>query len=391
MKSRTFVSIVAGMLAVGGEVFAQSSYTFISIDVQCAAGVAASACPAGLVPGQVAAQTSAKSINARGDIVGFYVAGGRQHGFLLKDGEYTTVDFPLSGVRNTIANGVNARGEIVGQYLLPVRLKDESGNDLPEDSPQYCPANLPTPPNPPNTPDPACIKGFHYFHGQFSTVMFPSTVDATGHEHKHPGAIAMHITSDGNIVGCLHDHDLGSSMFGAVWTRSGASSLLPNGGQLAAFDSMSASGVPMSMNNGAAPGVNQPVAGFFMDMANRQHGYVVRDGMLAAYDPDGANLTAIWDMNPGQQFVGTFRFSGEAAGKRHAFLQNPDGSPAITIDFVCQEAGGCAGVPLGAAAFATVAFGISPDGVIVGQYVPVNGGAPHGFLALPATTDSVPK
>jgi hypothetical protein len=46
---------------------------------------------------------------------------------------------------------------------------------------------------------------------------------------------------------------------------------------------------------------------------------------------------------------------------------------------------------LGAAAFATVAFGISPDGVIVGQYVPVNGGVPHGFLALPATTDSIPR
>ena len=139
MKCRRFVLIVAGMLTVGGEVFAQSSYTFISLDVQCAANVAASACPAGLVPGQVAAQTSAKGINAHGDVVGFYVAGGRQHGFLLKDGEYTTVDFPLSGVRNTIANGVNARGEIVGQYLLPVRLKDESGNDLPEDSPQMLP------------------------------------------------------------------------------------------------------------------------------------------------------------------------------------------------------------------------------------------------------------
>src|SRR5204862_7657242 len=127
-----FVSIVAGMLTVGGEVFAQSSYTFIPIDVQCAAGVAASACPAGLVPGQVAAQTSAKGINARGDIVGFYVAGGRQHGFLLKDGEYTTVDVPVSGVRATNANGINARGEIVGQYLLPVQVKDKNGKDLPE-------------------------------------------------------------------------------------------------------------------------------------------------------------------------------------------------------------------------------------------------------------------
>jgi hypothetical protein len=217
--------------------------------------------------------------------------------------------------------------------------------------------------------------------------MFPSTVDANGQEHKHPGAIAMHITSDGDIVGCLHDHDLGASMFGAVWTKSGAFSLTPNGGQLSASDAMAASGVPMSMNNGATPGNNKHVAGFYTDMSNRQHGYLVNSGMFNPYDPDGANLTAIWDMNASQQFVGTFRFSGEAPPKRHAFLQNPDGSPAVTFDFTCQDSGGCAGAPLGTVAFATVAFGVNPDGVIVGQYALVSGGAAHGFVAIPPDTN----
>ncbi len=128
-----------------------------------------------------------------------------------------------------------------------------------------------------------------------------------------------------------------------------------------------------------------------MDMSNRQHGYVVRNGMFDAYDPDGANLTAIWDMNPGQQFVGTFRLSGEASAKRHAFVQNPDGSPAITFDFTCQDTAGCAGAPPGAVAFATVAFGINPDGVIVGQYVLVKGGAPHGFVAVPPPSHWPPR
>ncbi len=382
MKNKTlFLSVVSTML-LARPAFADS-YSFVAIDVRCSPAAAASDCPAGLTPAQVAAQTSVKGINARGDMVGFYVAGGKQHGFLLKDGEFSSLDFPVAGVRATLANGINARGEIVGQYLLPVQLKDANGVDLPEDSPLYCPASLPSPPNPPNTADPACIKGFRFWHGQFSTVTFPSTVDATGQQHKHPGAIAMHITSDGDIVGCVHDHDLTASMFGALWAKSGAFSLTPNGGQLSDSDGMAAAGVPMSMNNGATPGNNKHVAGFYMDMSNIQHGYLVNSGMFNPYNPDGANLTAIWDMNARKQFVGTFRFSGEALTKRHAFLQNPDDSSANTFDFTCQDPDGCAGASTGTVAFATIAFGVNADGIIVGQYSWVSGGTAHGFVAMP--------
>ena len=386
MKGKTLFCCVVWTMALAGYAFA-GEYTFVSIDVQCPATADAADCPAGLTPGQVASQTSIKGINARGDIVGFYVAGGKQHGFLGSDGQFSTIDFPLPGLRGTIANGINARGEIVGQYLLPVKVKDDHGNDLPEDSPVYCPANLPSPPSPPNTADPACIKGFRFWHGEFSTLMFPSTFDANGQEHKHPGAIPMHITSNGDILGCLHDHDTGPSMFGALWAKHGASSLTPNGGELAASDPMATTGVSMSMNNGATPGKDGTIVGLYTDMAKNQHGYVVRNGMFTPYDPDGANLTAIWDMNPREQFVGTFRFSGEAAAKRHGFLQNPDDSPAIAFDFTCQDPAGCGGAPLGTVAFATIAFGLNPEGVIVGQYVLVNGGAPHGFIAIPADTN----
>src|ERR1051326_3227551 len=219
MKSTRLFSCAVGMVLAAGYASA-GDYQFVSIDVQCPLAATASDCPSGLTPGQVAAQTSAKGINANGDIVGLYVPAGKQHGFLLHDGTFSSLDFPVAGVRATNANGINARGEIVGQYTLPVNFRDAKGNELPEDSPAYCSPNLPRPPNPPTTPDPACTKGFHFWHGQFSTLMFPSTFDATGQEHKHPGAIAMHITSDGDIVGCLHDHNLGPSMFGAVWTRS---------------------------------------------------------------------------------------------------------------------------------------------------------------------------
>ena len=367
MRKKALFSLVSGTLMLASPVFAQQ-YTFVPIDVQCPAD--ASACPAGLVPGHVAALTSARGVNARGDIVGVYVAGGTQHGFVLKKGQYTSLDFPVRGVRSTIPNGINPRGEIVGQYTLPVH---DLNNPPPEDSPLYCPSAA----------DPACVKGFHYWHGEFSTLMFPTTVDENGQLHKHPGAIAQRITPDGDIYGCVHDHDLGPSMFGAAWTRSGAFSLMSNGGQLS--DPMA---VPMSMNNGATPGNHQTVVGFFMDMSNQQHGYLVRKGMLESYDPTPTtSLTAIWDISPSERFVGTYREFGELPAQRHGFVQTLDGSAPITLDFTCEDPGGCAGAPLGTRAFATVAFGINPDAVVVGQYLLVNGGVAHGFVAIPSGTN----
>jgi hypothetical protein len=366
MKMKAFLSVISGTFMLAGQAFAQP-YRFVPIDVPCPATAAASVCPAGLAPGQVAAQTSARGINSRGDIVGSYVAGGQQHGFLLMHGQFISLDFPVPGVRATIANGINALGEIVGQYTAPVH---NSSNPPSEDSPLYCPSAA----------DPACIKGFYYWRGQFSTVTFPTTVDENGQQHHHPGAIAQRITADGDIYGCLHDHDLGSSMHGAAWTRSGTFSLLSNGGQLA--DAMD---IPMSMNNGGTPGGGHAIVGLFVDMSNQQHGHVVRDGMLAPYDPDGANLTAIWDINPSQQFVGTFRYSGEPPAKRHGFLQNAGSLAPITLDFTCEPTG-CAGAPLVTVAFATIAFGVNSGGVVVGQYALVSGGAVHGFVAIPPDT-----
>jgi probable HAF family extracellular repeat protein len=362
MKSQALFLCLAGLLLIADPVRAQD-YIYRTIDVSC--GAAAASCPAGLVAGGVARQTGPRGVNAQGDIVGTYVDGaGAQHGFLLQDGTFTSFDFPVAGVRATLANGINPQGEIVGQYTLPIN------PNVPEDSPLYCPNNLN-----PTTPDPACIKAFHYRQGHYSTVMFPG----------HPGAIAQRITPDGDIYGCLHDHDLGMSMFGAAWTRSSGAkaavsvtdtfSLSDNGGELS--DPM---GVPMSMNNGATPGGAHTIVGFAVDMGGQQHGYVVEEGMIRTYDPTSdTNLTAIWDMNPSQQFVGAYRKAGEPAAKRHGFLQSSNGTPVVTLDVSLTDAAGNTVM-----AFATNAFGINPDAVIVGQYSLVSGGPTHGFVAFPA-------
>jgi len=65
-------------------------------------------------PGSV--QTEAFGINAAGDIVGRYEdIHGVQHGFLLRNGLFTSIDSPGP---NTYAWGINSRGEIVG-WMFP--------------------------------------------------------------------------------------------------------------------------------------------------------------------------------------------------------------------------------------------------------------------------------
>ena len=66
-------------------------------------------------PGSI--ETEAEGINASGQIVGAYeTAGGKQYGFLLSGGSYTTLDVP--GSVDTVASGINASGQIVGFYLM---------------------------------------------------------------------------------------------------------------------------------------------------------------------------------------------------------------------------------------------------------------------------------
>src|SRR5688500_6056441 len=61
--------------------------------------------------------TNAQGINAAGDIVGIYRdAGGRTHGFVVRKGEVTTIDYP--GALATEARGISPDGKIVGSYRL---------------------------------------------------------------------------------------------------------------------------------------------------------------------------------------------------------------------------------------------------------------------------------
>ena len=309
------------------------SFNYYSIDVPC------SACPGG-----IARRTALNGINPAGDIVGVYTdAVGRQHGFLLSRGHFTTIDVPgelvdVAGTLPTVARGISPSGEIVGQYTAPV-------SAAPFGSPAYCPA----------AGSPACTKGFLYSRGEFFNVLFPD----------HPGVTPGRITPDGNIYGCFHDFDIMESMFSASWTRAGTTSLAAGGGELA-DTTMS---FPNSMHGGATPdgGI---VVGFYRDMTTgHQHGYVLQNGILQSYDVPLSSRTGIWDINPAGEFVGTY---DDINGRRHGFLQLPDGSAPIDIDYP--------------GAVATVAMGINPAGAIVAQYTDTSGRT-HGFLAIPKRND----
>jgi hypothetical protein len=61
--------------------------------------------------------TQALGLNDHGDVVGAYMdAGGLTHGFIFDRGHFQSVDDP-EGVGNTTINGINNRGEIVGFFV----------------------------------------------------------------------------------------------------------------------------------------------------------------------------------------------------------------------------------------------------------------------------------
>jgi probable HAF family extracellular repeat protein len=96
MKRCLYSLVALGLLvSVTGRAMAQPSYGFTTLDV----------------PGATGTGTSARGINASGQIVGCY----GEHVFLLDHGSYTTLDVP--GSSWTQANGINASGQIVGWYL----------------------------------------------------------------------------------------------------------------------------------------------------------------------------------------------------------------------------------------------------------------------------------
>ena len=303
------------------------AFTFVSIDVPNATF------------------TFATGIGPSGDIVGIYGdASFNEHGFLLKDGNFTTIDVPgalvgVSGILQTEANGINPAGDIVGDYFAP--------------------------PGAPGVPEchiafsPACRRGFLYSNGLFSDVLVPGK----------KGSIPNSITPDGTIYGCDHNDDYFGSMVGFGRTHTDSFITLDAGGGELQDPAQS---VTASMNNAATPN-GKIIVGLYADPpapGGTYHGFVVENGKFVAYDVPGSVLTQIWGINASADFVGLY---DDAASNEHGFLQRWGESSPLTIDVPSNP-------PFNSTL--TDAFGINSAGRVVGLYIDSSGNL-HGFLGVP--------
>jgi uncharacterized membrane protein len=217
-----------------------------------------------------ASSTMPQGINASGDIVGSYAAGGVTRGFLIKNGSVET--FVVPGAVLTVARGIGPGGEIVGNYRTP------------------------------GAPGFVSYGFLRRSDGTFDSVVFP------GYSHVIP----QRILPDGTILGCAHETDLMASMVGMRTGKDGSEAI-------SAF---------ASMHNGSTPD-GQRIVGLYMNMdaGNRGEGYVIDNGVFTPLLVPGSTSTAAWDVNPRGDIVGVF---GNASGV-HGFVLTADGY--TTIDF----------------------------------------------------------
>jgi hypothetical protein len=61
--------------------------------------------------------TGLGDVNPAGAIVGSYSDGTGSHGFLLENGEFTSILYPGAGPTVTVVNGINAGGVMAGRYV----------------------------------------------------------------------------------------------------------------------------------------------------------------------------------------------------------------------------------------------------------------------------------
>jgi probable HAF family extracellular repeat protein len=279
-------------------------------------------------------QSFAFGINRSGDIVGRYNdANFVTHGFLLRRGQYTTLDDPNSVGGGTIATGINAWGQIVGVY------DDANGivNGFLLRNGRYTTLN-----DPDSLPGTTSVRGIND-RGQIVGAF----IDASG-EHgfvlnkgrytplDDPNAVggftvAAGINDRGEIVGWYQD--AGGDDHGFLLSQGQYYTLDDPNGVDGTF--------PMGINN-----LGQIVGGYDDALANR-HGFLLSGGQYTTLDdPSGISGTTASGINASGQIVG--HYDG-ADGFVHAFLASP-----APDDSAVAGPGPSAGVPSG------VVFGDSP-------------------------------
>jgi uncharacterized membrane protein len=259
-----------------------------------------------------ASYTEAMGINSSGAIVGVYtIPESPTAGFLLDQGVFTRIAFPQASggpaVTATVAYGINAAGDIVGLY----RLAGEGPTEM---------------------------HGFlRTKAGAFSTVDVPGRM----------GTVATAILPDGTILGCSHDENMTTSMYGFVRDRFGN-----------IVDDASAG----TMHFAATPDL-AGIVGRYADTSTgsvQHYGYLLDGTGLQLFRVPGTTFTQAWGINPRGQIVG---YSWQSGIGYRGFIR--DGEAFTPLHFPTANH--------------TFALGINAGGDVVGSYH--DGVKYRGFVA----------
>jgi probable HAF family extracellular repeat protein len=312
LRKRVCTILCATALSLGTTVSAQ---TYISFDV----------------PGST--YTSGLGINADGAVVGRFVdSAGNSHGYMLKEGKFTTIDYP--GAVFTNVWGINSLGDIVGvHYEDPTKIANSVG-----------------------------AHGFLLRQGVFTPLDYPGKF----------GLIPSRINDAGQVVGCNHDDGPSTGL------------LMGMHGFLFSNNNWSQLNMDMTMHNGLTAD-GSVIAGLIGNDAGTYRGYLASNGVVVPFDFPFSTSTQPWDISPsGDTVVG---FYTDTANKTHGFLLllgglgesiatfglNPQLALTGPFAFVSIDYPG---------ATSTFAYGINSRGDVVGRYVD-SAGNTHGFFHSP--------
>jgi hypothetical protein len=266
------------------------------------------------VPGATA--TIATDINAEGAIVGRYGMAGQTHGFLLTPaGEMMTIDFP--GANFTVAGSINDRGDIVGWYILPSAPTQRHGFLLKDgvfssfDPPgsiftnalginergdivgRYCTVS------PCRPPGNGSFRGFLLRDGEFTNIDVPGALETDAFKISGSGQIV------GGFVTASHEEELFVQKKNSLTMMA-----LPNG-------------KPVALDNG---GLNErgDIVGTYCDSAAPceitpfgTHGFLISGDDFRTIDVPGAVVTLGFGINDRGDIVGSYR---DTNGRTHGFL-----------------------------------------------------------------------
>jgi len=198
-------------------------------------------------------QSQAFKNNDRGDVVGGYTDDNEVlHGFLLRKGVLTTIDFPAAS--DTLALGINESGTVVGYWDI----LDPNG-------------------------DPVAIHGFIWNNGTFSQIDFPGA-----------GATYLYgINARGDIVGEWDSDIFGTVVHGFVLTKE----------HFITIDVPFAGSSYTQANDISAKG---SIVGTWIDADGVSHGFLAEGAKFTSIDYPGSIGTTAWGINSAGQMVGNW-------------------------------------------------------------------------------------